>query len=50
MVTNTRFGTAYNVTENVNYFFFAPNGTSINGLTGPSSYTPYPTPAPLDVG
>jgi hypothetical protein len=32
---------------NVNYFLFAPNGTNVNGLTGPTYYTPYTYPLPL---
>jgi hypothetical protein len=35
------------VTVNVNYFLFAPNGTSTNGLTGPASYIPYTYPHPF---
>lgn len=44
---STAGGSTSNCYVNVNYFLFAPNGTNANGLTGPSSYTPYTYPLPL---
>lgn len=44
---NSKITNSGGYVQNVNYFLFAPNGTNANGLTGPSSYTPYTYPLPL---
>jgi hypothetical protein len=47
LIQNQDMANGSDYVEGVNYFLFAPNGTSANGLTGPTSYMPYTYPLPL---